>query len=180
MSVTDILRWAYAHMEYPWVLLLVIVLIPLIWWILRHEFIIFKEELIVKLQKKRIRKLMFFNRSIMIILVLFALASPYVHKEKIIEGDAFVQLLVDNSTSMAVFEDISQQLAVKLEKKLNTEVKIVGSGTTSNIGDSVLNNLEPHGSILLLSDGNVNSGANLGDVALFATKLNATINAVKL
>ncbi len=180
MSVTDILKWAYAHMEYPWVLLLVIILIPLIWWILRHEFIIFKEELIVKLQKKRVRRLMFFTRSILVILVLLALSSPYVHKEKIIEGDAFVQLLVDNSTSMAVFEDISQQLAVKLEKKLNTEVKVVGSDTISNIGDSVLNNLEPHGSILLLSDGNVNSGANLGDVALFATKLNATINAVKL
>ncbi len=180
MSATDVLRWAYAHMEYPWALLFIIVLIPLIWWILRHDFIVIKEEMIVKLQKKRVRRLMFFTRSLLVILILCALASPYVQKEKIIEGDAFVQLLVDNSTSMAVFEDISQQLAAKLEKKLNTEVKVVGSDTTSNIGDSVLNNLEPHGSILLLSDGNVNAGANLGDVALFATKLNATINAVKL
>lgn len=180
MSVTDILRWSYAHMEYPWVLLFAVVAIPLIWWLLRHDFIIFKEELIVKLQKKRVRRLMFFTRSLLVILVLCALASPYAQNEKIIEGDAFVQLLVDNSTSMALFEDVSQALAVKLEKKLNTEVKMVGSGATSNIGDSVLSNLQPHGSILLLSDGNVNSGANLGDVALFATKLNATINAIRL
>jgi uncharacterized membrane protein len=167
-------------MEYPWVLLFAVVAIPLIWWLLRHDFVIFKEELIVKLQKKRVRRLMFFTRSALVILVLCALASPYAQNEKIIEGDAFVQLLVDNSTSMALFEDVSQALATKLEKKMNTEVKMVGSGATSNIGDSVLNNLQPHGSILLLSDGNVNSGANLGDVALFATKLNATINAIRL
>ncbi|MEM3154334.1 MAG: VWA domain-containing protein [Candidatus Woesearchaeota archaeon] len=167
-------------MEYPWVLLLALIIIPLLWWLLRHDFVLVKEDLIVKLQKRRVRKLMLFTRSILIILVLIALASPYVQKEKIIEGDAFVQLLIDNSTSMAVFEDVSQQLAAKLEKKMNTEVKIVGSGTTSNIGDAVLNNLQPHGSVLLFSDGNVNSGADLGDVALFATKLNATISAIRL
>jgi hypothetical protein len=134
-------------MEYPWVLLFAVVAIPLIWWLLRHDFVIFKEELIVKLQKKRVRRLMFFTRSALVILVLCALASPYVQQEKIIEGDAFVQLLVDNSTSMALFEDVSQALATKLEKKMNTEVKMVGSGAISNIGDSVLNNLQPHGSI---------------------------------
>ncbi len=180
MSVTDVLRWAYANMEYPWVLLLIIPLIPILFWLLRHEFVTMKEDPEVKLQKRRVRRLLMFTRTILFILVLIALASPYVQHEKIIEGDPFIQLLVDNSTSMAVFEDVSQRLAVNLEKKLNTEVKVVGTGIVSNIGDAVLNNLEPHGSILLLSDGNVNSGSSLGDVALFATKLNATINAVRL
>ncbi len=180
MSVTDILRWAYAHMEYPWALLLIIPLIPITIWLLRHEFFVLKEELEVKIQKRKLRRLMYVTRPLMFMLVLIALASPYVQREKIIEGDPFIQLLVDNSTSMAVFEDVSSELAMKLEKKLNTEVKVVGTGTVSNVGDAVLNNLEPHGSILLLSDGNVNSGANLGDVALFASKLNATINAIRL
>ncbi len=180
MSVTDILRWSYAHMEYPWVLLLVIILIPLIIWLLRKQFIFLKEEPSVRLQKLRVRRLMFFTRTFLVILILIAIASPYVQREKIIEGDPFIQLLVDNSTSMSVFEDISESLAVKLEKKMNTEVKSVGTGIVSNIGDSVLSSLEPHSSILLLSDGNVNSGADLGDVALYASKLNATINAVDL
>ncbi len=180
MSVTDILRWAYANMEYPWVLLLIIPLIPILFWLLRHEYIVMKEELEVKLQKRRVRRLMLFTRTFLLILALIALASPYVQREKIIEGDPFIQLLVDNSTSMAVFEDVSHQLAARLEKKLNTETKVVGTGTVSNIGDAVLNNLEPHGSILLLSDGNANNGASLGDVALFATKLNATINVIRL
>ncbi len=180
MSLTDVLRWAYAHMEYPWVLLLIVILIPALLWLLRHEFLVLKEDLEVKRQKQKIRRLMFFTRSALFVLVLIALASPYVQREKTIEGDPFIQLLVDNSTSMALFEDVSQSLASRLEKKLNTEVKVVGTGTVSNIGDAVLNNLEPHGSILLLSDGNVNSGASLGDVALFASKLNATINAIQL
>ncbi len=180
MSVTDILRWAYANMEYPWVLLLIIPLVPILFWLLKKDFIVMKEDPDVKLQKRRVRRLMIFTRTILFILVLIALASPYVQREKLIEGDPFIQLLVDNSTSMAVFEDVSQQLAARLEKKLNTEVKIVGTGTVSNIGDAVLNNLEPHGSILLLSDGNANSGSSLGDVALFASKLNASINAIKL
>ncbi|MBW2969774.1 VWA domain-containing protein [Candidatus Woesearchaeota archaeon] len=180
MSATDVLRWAYAHMEYPYVLLAILVLIPLIWWLLRREFLVLKEEPSVKLQKRRLRRFMFVTRSLMVILVVIALASPYVQREKIIEGDPFIQLLVDNSTSMSVFEDVSAQLASRLEKKMNTEVKVVGTGSVSNIGDSVLASLEPHSSVLLFSDGNVNSGADLGDVALYASKLNATINAVRL
>jgi uncharacterized membrane protein len=167
-------------MEYPWVLLLIIPLIPFLMWLLKREFLVLKEELAVKLQKRRVRRLMLVTRTLLFILVLIALASPYVQREKIIEGDPFIQLLVDNSTSMAVFEDISQQLSARLEKHLNTEVKVVGSGVVSNIGDAVLNHLEPHGSVLLLSDGNANSGASLGDVALFASKLNASISAVRL
>ena len=138
MSVTDILRWAYAHMEYPWVLVLILVLIPLIFWLLRREFIVMKEEPSVRLQKRRTRRLMLFTRSLMVILIVIALASPYVQREKMIDGDPFIQLLVDNSTSMSVFEDVSQQLASRLEKKLNTDVKVVGTGAVSNIGDGVL------------------------------------------
>ena len=167
-------------MEYPWVLLFVLILIPLIFWLLHHEFIIMKEEPSVKVQKRRVRKFLHFTRTALVILLLIALASPFVQREKTIEGDPFIQLLVDNSTSMAVFEDISQQLAERLQKKLNTEVKVVGTSTVSNMGDSVLSSLQPFGSVLLLSDGNVNSGADLGDVALYASKINATINAIKL
>ncbi len=180
MSATDILRWSYAHMEYPWVLLLIIPLILITIWLLRREFLVVKEELEAKIQKRRVRRLMYFTRTLIFVCLLIALASPFVQREKIIEGDPFIQLLVDNSTSMALFEDVSRQLASSLEKKMNTEVKVIGTGTMSNIGDAVLNNLEPHGSILLLSDGNANSGADLGDVALYASKLNASINAIRL
>jgi len=180
MTVTDILSWFYAHFEYPWVLLGLIILVPLVWWLLNKQFIVSKDDAIIKKQKARVRRYMKFSRSLMIILLIIALASPFVQEEKIIEGDPFIQLLVDNSTSMALFEDISSSLAAKLEKHLNTEVRMVGTDTVSNIGDGVLNVVEPHSSVILLSDGNVNSGASLSDVALFASKLNASVNGIKL
>jgi len=180
LDVTTILRFLYARMEYPGALLLIIPALIILYFLLPREFLSLKEELEVKEQKRKVRKLMYFTRTLMIILLAVALASPYIQEEKTIDGDPYIQLLVDNSTSMTIFEDISQPLAAALEKKLNTEVKIVGTSTSSNIGDAVLNNIKPHASVLLLSDGNVNTGASLGDVALYATKLNATINAIQL
>ncbi len=180
MSLTDILNWAYANMEYPLVLLLVLPLVPIVYWLLKRKFIEVKEELAVKLQKKKLRKVMFITRTLIVILLLCALASPFIETEKTIDGDPYVLLMVDNSTSMELFEDYSRDLQAQLENRLNTEVKFVGSGTVSNIGDSILSELQPYSSVLLLSDGNANSGADLGDVALFASKLNASINAIKL
>ncbi|MBS3149000.1 VWA domain-containing protein [Candidatus Woesearchaeota archaeon] len=180
MSATDILRWLYQHLDYPLALLAIPVLLLLLFLVLRKKFIEVKDDPEVKLQKKRVRRLLRITRPILIILVAIALASPYLQQEKIIEGDPFIELLVDNSTSMALFQDISAQLAERLEKRTNVEVKIVGSDTTSNIGDAVLGHLKPHSSVLLLSDGNANTGADLGDVALYASKLNSSVNAIKL
>lgn len=179
-TVTEVMRLAYQVMEYPWALLLIIPAIILLFWILMHTFVKVEEEPAVTAQKRRARRVMYFTRFVIIVLLCIAIASPYVLDEKIIEGDPFIQLLVDNSTSMQLFRDVSAQLAADLEKKTNTEVKVIGSSAASNIGDSVLNNLKPHTSTLLLSDGNVNVGASLGDVALFASKLNATVNAIRL
>lgn len=180
MSVTDFLRWVYGFMEHPWVLLLVIPAFLLIVWLLRRDFIAMKEDVQTRKQRKRLQRIMLLTRTVMVLLVLVALASPYIQSEKIIDGDPFVQVLVDNSTSMSVFEDVSGELVAALKNKVNTEVKSVGSGTVSNIGDAVLNNLQPHSSIVLLSDGSANAGADLGEVALFASKLNASVNAISL
>lgn len=179
-TVTEILRLAYQVMEYPWALLLVIPALIILLWTLHHRFVEIVDEPEIVKRKRRVRRLMHFTRFLLVMLLCIAIASPYVQEEKMIEGDPFIQLLVDNSTSMGLFEDVSSQLADALEKKTNTEVKVIGTSTVSNIGDSVLNNLEPHTSTILLSDGNVNAGASLGDVALFASKLNATVNAIKI
>lgn len=180
MSVTDILRIVYQYFEHPWVVLLIIPAIPLLVWMLRKTFIEVRDDAESRASKRKTRKIMMFTRIMMIFLLLVALSSPFIETEKIIEGDPFIQVLIDNSTSMSVFQDVSSNLVSGLKNRMNTESKTVGQDTISNIGDSVLQNLESHGSILLVSDGNVNSGADLGDVALYASKVNATINAVKL
>ncbi len=180
MSIAGFVKLAYNYFEQPFLILLAIPLIILALWLLKKDFIKLKEDPDVVRQKKLARKIMAITRTIIIILLCIALASPYIQHEKIIEGDPFIKLMVDNSTSMELFEPVAPELAEKLEKRLTVESKTIATGEHSALGDAILNNLEPGQSILLVSDGDNNFGANLGDVALFATKLNATINAVQL
>ncbi|RMD57744.1 VWA domain-containing protein [Candidatus Woesearchaeota archaeon] len=180
MTLADIIRWAYKTMEYPSAILAAIPLIIIAIWLLRHQFVKVQEDKITAIRKRKVRRIMHITRPLMILLLCIALASPYVQQEKIIKGDPFVEILIDNSTSMELFEDVSAQLTKALEKRTNTEVKLVARSETSALGDAILNNIKPHTSIVLLSDGNANKGSSLGDVALFASKLNATINAIEL
>jgi uncharacterized membrane protein len=179
-SITTLVKLAYDYFEHPFVILLAIPLALLTLWLLNRDFLKLKEEPDVVRQKKKARAMMRFTRPIMMLLLCIALASPYIQHEKVIEGDPFIKLLTDNSTSMELFEEAAPELTQKLEKRLNVETKTIATGERSEIADAILNNLEPGQSILLVSDGNNNFGANLGDVALFAGKLNATINAISL
>lgn len=178
--VRTALELAYKYFEQPWAILLLIPAILIIYFVLKKRFVKVKEDPDVVRQKKKLSRILLITRLLIILLLLIALCSPYYVTSKIIEGDAYVKLLVDNSTSMDLFEDFSNELAQKLEKKLTVEVKTIGEGGHSAIGDAVLNNLEPHDSIVLISDGNSNAGASLGDVALFASKLNSSINVIDL
>jgi uncharacterized membrane protein len=180
MSISTFVKLAYNYFEQPFVLLLAIPLVLLALWLLRKDFIKLKEDPDIVKQKKRARRVMVVTRTIIIICLCIALASPYIQHEKIIEGDPFIKLMVDNSTSMELFETIAPDLAAKLEKRLTVETKTIATEERSDIGDAILNNLEPGQSVLLVTDGNSNFGADLGDVALFAGKLNATINAIQL
>ncbi len=180
MSIAGFIKLAYNYFEQPFVILLAIPLALLAIWLLKKEFIKLKEDPDIVKQKKRARKMMMFTRTITIILLCIALASPYIQHEKIIEGDPYIKLLVDNSTSMELFEQVASELAEKLEKRLTVESKTIAVGERSDLGDAILNSLEPGQSVLLVTDGNNNFGSDIGDVALFASKLNATINAIQL
>lgn len=178
--ITSFAKLAYGYFEHPFVILLAFPLIVLALWLLHREFLKLKEDPDVIKQKKVARKVMVLTRTLIILFLCIALAAPYIQHEKIIQGDPFIKLLIDNSTSMELFEQVSDELGQKLEKRLTVETKTIASGERSELGDAILSNLEPGSSILLVTDGNSNFGANLGDVALFASKLNATINAITL
>lgn len=177
--ITDILRFAYQYLEHPWILLGIFLLIPLTYIILKKDFLKLKEEPEVIKQKKKLRKIMLFTRTIIFACILIALASPYVQTDKTIKGDPFIQFIEDNSTSMALYRPETDNIVHQLRSHLNTEVKQAGSADTSNIGDAILSRLKPHSSVLVYTDGNANAGAELGDVALFAKKLNASISFIK-
>jgi uncharacterized membrane protein len=180
MSIAAFVKLAYNYFEHPFVILLAIPLILATLWLLKRDFLKLKEDPDVVRQKKIARKVMALTRTLIIICLCIALASPYIQHEKVIEGDPFIKLLVDNSTSMSLFKQVAPELQEKLEKRLNVESKTLATGERSELGDAILNNLEPGQSILLVTDGNSNIGSDLGDVALFASKLNATINAIAL
>lgn len=177
--IDEIMTIVNAHLEYPWVILAILILIPITYFLLRKDFLKMEEEPQVKQQKKRLRRIMLITRTLIYLALLLAIASPFIQTDKTIEGDPYVQLIIDNSSSMQLFEKDGMQLAEGLRNRMNTEVKQTGTQTTSNIGDAVLSKLKPHASVLVFSDGQANSGAELGDVALFARKLNASISVVK-
>ncbi len=178
--LSDLIREISNAFQSPKYLLLVIFLIPVLIFLLKHDFVHAQEDPKTAKNKKKARKVVFITRLLIIILLLVALAGPVRITEKTIKGDAFIKMLTDKSNSMDLFQDRSLELKEKLEKKVNVEADDVGIGDVTNIGDSILNSLEPGGSILLISDGNANSGADLGDVALYASKINASINAINI
>ncbi|RLE47760.1 hypothetical protein DRJ25_01625 [Candidatus Woesearchaeota archaeon] len=180
ISLRDILVHARGFVEHPALLLLVIPLVLLLIFLIKRDFIRVKEDPEVRESKRKLRKVVLITRILIIVLLVIAIAGPYTISEKTIKGDAFVQLLVDKSDSMQLFEDTSKELQAALEDMINVDRKDICSGEVSNIGDEILNSLQPGGSILLFSDGNANAGADLGDVALYASKLNVSINAVRL
>ncbi|NQV08548.1 VWA domain-containing protein [Candidatus Woesearchaeota archaeon] len=161
---------------------LVIALIVITW----YDFVKLKEKSI--LREKELRKrmriqriLMFLSRSVIIILLVIALATPFMSIKQKLEGDRSLTILVDNSKSMEPYDNTGiNNLKEELEKKLPVKLAYIGSGLRSNIGDGILVNLANNRNMLIATDGNNNDGTELGDVALFAADLNATLNVLDL
>ncbi|MBI4141527.1 VWA domain-containing protein [Candidatus Woesearchaeota archaeon] len=176
----NIITWLTTHLESPELILLTIPAAFFYFLILRKDFLQIKEEPNIRKRRILTQAIMLLTRTLMTLLLLIALAGPHTTKEHTLQGDPYITLLVDNSTSMAVFENIADNLQKALEKKVTVERRSIGSAEKSNLGDGILAHLQPRQNILLISDGNNNEGASLGDVALFASRMNATINALEL
>jgi len=179
--LSDALDFLYGHFQRPELLALIIPAILLAIWILSRTFIVIKEDDNAKRQRLLVQRFMKVSRALIITLLIIAIASPYVIRDKTIEGEPSISILQDNSTSMSLYDPaLGQTLHDALTSRLTTELKTIASGDTSAIGDGILRHLKRDQSIILITDGNNNRGSNLGDVALYATKLNATIHAIDL
>lgn len=172
----------YQYLQNPLIILAIIPIALFIFFLLRKEFVpLRREEFEIKAFRRRafLRYLIFVLRTFIFLAVLIALASPFIEREVIIKGDAFMNLLADNSSSFALFDtSVISQVKSEIAKNIRVETTTVGTGERSAIGDGIMTYLQKDGSILLISDGNNNVGADLGDVALYAARLNATINAI--
>ena len=110
-----------------------------------------------------------------------ALAGPFSFEEKPVKGDLALTILVDNSTSMELFDKgISSELFSSLENNIPVKIRTIASGEDSSIGTGILNNLEGEEHLLVITDGNSHGGKLLGDVMLFASQINATISTLDI
>src|SRR3989344_7279758 len=170
--------------KYPIVLLLYLPIAVLTVALLQRTMIAFsnpkeKDEFIRR--NRFIKRFLMVSRLLIFLLLTIALAGPFTFEEKPVKGELALTILVDNSTSFAIFDPaVSERLHAAIESKVPVTIKTIGTGEISAIGDSILSNIQGNDNFLLVTDGNTNYGKSLGDVILFASNLNTTINAMDL
>jgi len=165
----------FGFFEKPSWLLLIIPFIILIYLLVNYNFI----NLNNKMEHRK--RVVFILRLLMLIFLLLALASPFIHRLDIIKGTPRVKLLVDESNSFNIFDKNKvNDLVGQLEQKIPVENKVMVSGEVSNIGDGILDEMSDGDNLLLVTDGNNNKGIKLSEVGISAIARNITINALDL
>ena len=171
-------------LRHPEAVLAIIPTVIIIIILMRHDFVKFgtRKEQEEYLQSTKFPKLFIaLTRIIIFSLLLVAVASPYTTKEEVVEGDPTLKILLDNSTSFSMFDpSVGENLVKDLEGKLPVEVRTIGFGESSPLGDALLSSLEGNDNVLLVSDGNSHGGRDLGDMMLFASLLNSTVSSLDI
>ncbi|MBD3310565.1 VWA domain-containing protein [Candidatus Woesearchaeota archaeon] len=133
------------------------------------------------LRKRFDRAFLIFSRLLIFLLLVIAIANPYQFKETTVTGDASVLILRDNSTSFSLFDSQEiDKLVDNIRQHIPVTEKFIGYGERSAIGDGILTNMQGDDNLLVITDGNNNQGRDLGDMVVFASLVNTTINTLKL
>jgi len=167
-------------LQYPKALLLIPIVIVILYFIIRVDFIKFKnktEQSLYRKKSKGLRKWITLSRVIIFSLLLIAISSPFTIKQKKVSGDYSLTILEDKSTSFKVFEQgLGEELKKNIGEDIPVAIRTVAHGNTSPIGNAILNNMQGNDNIMIISDGNNNKGKDLWDMMVFASILNTTIN----
>ena len=170
--------------RYSYVLIAVIPVLLLLFWFTRKTFVKFNNrfELEAYLKSKKIdRRIVLSLRSFAIVFLMFAIASPFVLESKTVPGDPRLTILIDNSSSMTLYNpNIANDLYKKLEGLIPVQVRTIATGEHSTIGNGILNNIEGDDNVMVISDGVNNEGKLLGDIMLFATNINSSVSTLKM
>jgi len=171
-------------LRYSYAALAVIPVLMLLYFAVQKNFIKFfsrDEQASYLRQKKNQRTIFFALRAAMLALVLIGISSPFIMETTSVKGNPRITLLVDNSTSMNLFEGgLEKELESKLKTHIPVSIRHITSGDKSAIGDGILNNLERDENVLVITDGNSNDGKLLGDILLLASSLNATVSTLDM
>ena len=170
--------------KYTYLLWVMPVVILLIFFITKSNFIKFSntyEQREYLKSRKIIRWAFFILRSSTFLLVIIALASPFTTEPKKVQGDSTLTILVDNSSSFAIFETgAAGRIESAMKGQIPLKIRSIGYAEHSGIGDGILNSIERDTNLLVITDGNNNEGRRLGDTVIFASSLNATVSTLDL
>ncbi|KYK25091.1 hypothetical protein AYK26_02760 [Euryarchaeota archaeon SM23-78] len=148
-------------------------------------FLLFKrfvrDDLVDKKQQKKFKRVIFVTRLLIFLLLVAVLAKPFGEVKVSSPGNPKIIILIDNTTSMEVMNTaFIPELKKELDKQVPVSLENIGSGLKSDLADRILDYLEKDTNLLLITDGNVNEGTELGDIALLAANLNSTISAIQI
>jgi Mg-chelatase subunit ChlD len=127
------------------------------------------------------RRIMFLTRLLVVGCLLVAAAGPTAVAVRETPGDPRVTLLVDESDSMALTPVDTARLVRDIEAGgVPVTAVTVARGTDSRVGEAVVANSRPDGSLVLVSDGHVTDGRSLDAAAEVARGANTTLNVLAL
>lgn len=170
--------------RYSYVLIAIVPILLLLFWFARKTFVKFgnRIELEAYLKAKKLdRRIVLVLRSLAVVFLMIAIASPFVLESKTVPGDPRLTILVDNSSSMALYNsNTAFELYKKLEGSMPVQIRTIANGEHSTIGNGILNNIEGDDNVMVITDGANNEGKLLGDIMLFATNINSSVSTLKM
>lgn len=170
--------------RYSYVILAVIPVLLFLFWMARKTFVKFGSRLELEnyaKSKKTDRKVVLALRSCAFVFLLVALASPFVLESKTVPGDPRLTILIDNSSSMALYNsNLAYDIYKRLEGAIPVNVRTIANGEHSAIGNGILNNIEGSDNVMVVTDGINNEGKLLGDIMLFASNVNSSVSTLRM
>src|SRR3989344_3656815 len=170
--------------RYSYVVVAIVPFLLFVFWLTRKTFVKFGNRLELEeyvKTKKKDRRIVLWLRSFAFLFLLFAIASPFVLESKSVPGDPRLTILVDNSSSMTLYNpSIAYDLYKKLEGAIPVNIRTIATGEHSTIGNGILNNIEGEDNVMVISDGVNNEGKLLGDIMIFASNINSSVSTLKM
>jgi len=133
-----------------------------------------------KKPKLKFRFFLFITRALIILLVVAALTSPFIVRKSSSEGSPSIMLLVDNSSSMELFDVDVEKLKKDLELYVPVTRDYIGFGTNSKLGDNIFRYMHKNNLLLVTDGNNEKDSMTFKDLSAFSLKFNTSINAIKL
>ena len=146
----------FKHPIYLWGIPIIFVLLLIL---ITRTFVRYSMDEAGAQKLRRIRVFVFITRFITLTLLCIALATPFTEISKESEGNPHAVVLIDKSGSMGQYDvDFVAELTKKIGEQLPTQIKEFGTSSDSPVGDALLGQNDH---VLLISDGNANSGVDL-------------------